>query len=339
MILTTNLIEDKLMKIYFYSTKKYDQDYFLKQNSNHKLAFNDYQLNADTAIFAKGYDAVCIFVNDICDAEVLSILSSIGIKNILLRCAGFNNVDLAKAKELNIKVARVPAYSPFSVAEHTLALLLCLNRKIHKAYNRVKEGNFNIEGLDGFDIHQKTIGIIGFGNIGQAFAQIMSGFGGQILIHDPFVKDSDIPSNAKLVSLETLLKESDVISLHCPLTDETKYIIDEAALSTIKPSAYIINTSRGALVDTQAIIKALKAKAIAGVAIDVYEYEKDIFFKDMSNEIIADDIFERLLTFPNVLVTAHQAFLTKEALDGITSTTLDNASSLQDNDSCENLVS
>ena len=326
------------MKIYFYSTKKYDQEYFLKQNSSHELTFSDYQLNKDTAVLAKAYDAVCIFVNDICDAEVLSILSSIGIKNILLRCAGFNNVDLDKAKQLGMKVVRVPAYSPFSVAEHTLALLLCLNRKIHKAYNRVKEGNFNIEGLEGFDLHQKTIGIVGFGNIGKAFAQIISGFGGQILIYDPFAEEANMPKNSKSVSLETLLKESDIISLHCPLTTDTKYIIDDKALSIVKPSAYIINTSRGALVDTQAIIKALKSKAIAGLAIDVYEYEKDIFFKDMSGEIIADDIFERLLSFPNVLITAHQAFLTKEALNGIASTTLDNASSLENTDSCENLV-
>ena len=326
------------MKIYFYSTKKYDQEYFLKQNSSHELTFSDYQLNKDTAVLAKAYDAVCIFVNDICDAEVLSILSSIGIKSILLRCAGFNNVDLDKAKQLGIKVVRVPAYSPFSVAEHTLALLLCLNRKIHKAYNRVKEGNFNIEGLEGFDLNQKTIGIVGFGNIGKAFAQIISGFGGQILIYDPFAEEANMPKNSKSVSLETLLKESDIISLHCPLTTDTKYIIDDKALSIVKPSAYIINTSRGALVDTQAIIKALKSKAIAGLAIDVYEYEKDIFFKDMSGEIIADDIFERLLSFPNVLITAHQAFLTKEALNGIASTTLDNASSLENTDSCENLV-
>jgi D-lactate dehydrogenase len=327
------------LKIYFYSTKKYDQEYFLKQNSSHELTFSDYQLNADTAVLAKGYDAVCIFVNDICDAEVLSTLNSIGIKNILLRCAGFNNVDLDKAKQLGMKVVRVPAYSPFSVAEHTLALLLCLNRKIHKAYNRVKEGNFNIEGLEGFDLHQKTIGIVGFGNIGKAFAQIMSGFGGQILVYDPFVTDIDMPKNSKLVSLETLLKESDIISLHCPLTNETKYIIDEKALNMIKPSAYIINTSRGALIDTKAAINALKSKSIAALAIDVYEYEKDIFFKDMSSEIIADDIFERLLTFPNVLVTAHQAFLTKEALNGIAATTLGNASSLQNTDSCINLIS
>jgi D-lactate dehydrogenase len=326
------------LKIYFYSTKKYDQEYFLKQNSSHELTFSDYQLNKDTAVLAKAYDAVCIFVNDICDAEVLSILSSIGIKSILLRCAGFNNVDLDKAKQLGIKVVRVPAYSPFSVAEHTLALLLCLNRKIHKAYNRVKEGNFNIEGLEGFDLHQKTIGIVGFGNIGKAFAQIISGFGGQILIYDPFAEEANMPKNSKSVSLETLLKESDIISLHCPLTTDTKYIIDDKALSIVKPSAYIINTSRGALVDTQAIIKALKSKAIAGLAIDVYEYEKDIFFKDMSGEIIADDIFERLLSFPNVLITAHQAFLTKEALNGIASTTLDNASSLENTYSCENLV-
>ena len=224
------------------------------------------------------------------------------------------------------------------MAEHTLALLLCLNRKIHKAYNRVKEGNFNIEGLEGFDIHQKTIGIIGFGNIGQAFAQIMSGFGGKILIYDPFIKNESIPNNAKLVGLGTLLNESDIISLHCPLTTDTQHIIDETALSKIKPSAYIINTSRGSLVDTQAIIKSLKSKAIAGLAIDVYEYEKDIFFKDLSSEIIEDDIFERLLSFPNVLVTAHQAFLTKEALDGIAIATLDNASTLEKNNACSNLI-
>ncbi|QIV95139.1 2-hydroxyacid dehydrogenase [Allofrancisella frigidaquae] len=313
------------MKIFFYSTKKYDKEYFSKLNSNHQLTFGNYSLNQETFIFAKGYDAVCIFVNDVCDANVLDKLNDIGVKNVLLRCAGFNNVDVAHAKSLGIKVARVPAYSPFSVAEHTLALLLCLNRKIHKAYNRVKESNFNIEGLEGFDIHQKTIGIIGFGNIGKAFGQIMSGFGGEILVYDPFINKKDIPIYAKLVDLNTIFKKADVISLHCPLNDDTKYIIDQKALSLIKPSAFIINTSRGALIDTQAIIKALKSKSIAGLAIDVYEYEKDIFFRDMSGEIINDDIFERLLTFPNVLVTAHQAFLTKEALEEIANTTLNNA--------------
>lgn len=326
------------MKILFYSTKKYDKEYFTKANSTHELTFSDYALNEETAIFAKDYDAVCIFVNDICDASVLNILHKNGVKHILLRCAGFNNVDVESTKSLNISVSRVPAYSPFSVAEHTLALLLCLNRKIHKAYNRVRESNFNIEGLEGFDIHQKTIGIIGFGNIGKAFAQIMSGFGGEILIHDPYAeKDPSLP-NVKFVELEELFEKADIISLHCPLNDATKYIIDEKALDKIKSSAIVINTSRGALIDSKYIIKALKHKAIAGLALDVYEYEKDIFFKDMSAEIIDDDIFERLLTFPNVLVTAHQAFLTKEALDGIASTTLNNALELENNNSCSNAV-
>ena len=326
------------MKIFFYSTKKYDKEYFCKLNSNHRLTFSDYPLNQETVIFAKGYDAVCIFVNDVCDANVLDKLDNIGVKNVLLRCAGFNNVDVVHAKSLGIKVARVPAYSPFSVAEHTLALFLCLNRKIHKAYNRVKESNFNIEGLEGFDIHQKTIGIIGFGSIGKAFGQIMSGFGGKILVYDPFINKSDIPVYAKLVDLNIIFKKADVISLHCPLNDDTKYIIDQKSLGLIKPSAFIINTSRGALIDTKAIIEALKSKSIAGLAIDVYEYEKDIFFKDMSGEILTDDIFERLLTFPNVLVTAHQAFLTKEALEGIANITLNNASLMEGSKSNSNFV-
>lgn len=327
------------MKIFFYSTKKYDKDYFIAQNNNHSLEFVEYGLNEQTADFAKGFDAICIFVNDICDANVVDKLNSFGIKTILLRCAGFNNVDIEHAKKLGIKIARVPEYSPFSVAEYTLGLLLCLNRKIHKAYNRVKEGNFNIEGLDGFDIYQKTIGVIGFGNIGQAFAQVCSGFGGQILVYDPYADKTNAPSHVKIIDDKNeLFKQSDIISLHCPLSDDTKYIIDEKALKLIKPSAYVINTSRGALVDTQAIIKSLKTKSIAGLAIDVYEYEKDLFFKDMSSEIIDDDLFERLLTFPNVLVTAHQAFLTKEALNGIASTTLSNASDIEKSNTSENLV-
>ncbi|AXA32902.1 2-hydroxyacid dehydrogenase [Francisella adeliensis] len=325
------------MKILFYSTKKYDKEYFTAQNNDHTLEFSEYGLNEQTADFAKDFDAVCIFVNDICDANVIDKLHSFGIKAILLRCAGFNNVAVEHAKKLGIKIARVPAYSPFSVAEHTLALLLCLNRKIHKAYNRVRESNFNIEGLEGFDIHQKTIGIVGFGNIGKAFAQIMSGFGGEILVHDPFA-DKNASSNVKFVELDELFEKADIISLHCPLNDATKYIIDENALDKIKSSAIIINTSRGALIDSKYIIKALKHKAIAGLAIDVYEYEKDIFFKDMSAEIIDDDIFERLLTFPNVLVTAHQAFLTKEALNGIARTTLNNASTIETGSAGSNLL-
>lgn len=325
------------MKILFYSTKKYDKDYFTAQNDNHSLEFVEYGLNEQTVDFAKNFDAVCIFVNDICDVSVIDKLHNFGIKAILLRCAGFNNVDVEHAKKLGIKVARVPAYSPFSVAEHTLALLLCLNRKIHKAYNRVRESNFNIEGLEGFDIHQKTIGIIGFGNIGKAFAQIMSGFGGEILVYDPYA-EKNANSNVKFVELDELFEKADIISLHCPLNDATKYIIDEKALDKIKSSAIIINTSRGALIDSKYIIKALKHRAIAGLAIDVYEYEKDIFFKDMSAEIIDDDIFERLLTFPNVLVTAHQAFLTKEALDGIAGTTLDNASTIEAGSISDNLL-
>lgn len=326
------------MKILFYSTKKYDKDYFTAQNSEHVLEFSEYGLNEQTADFAKNSDAVCIFVNDICDAEVIDKLYSSGIKAILLRCAGFNNVDIEHAKSLGIKVARVPAYSPFSVAEHTLALLLCLNRKIHKAYNRVRESNFNIEGLEGFDIHQKTIGVIGFGNIGKAFAQIMSGFGGEILVYDPYAEKATNLSNIKFVELNELFEKADIISLHCPLNEDTKYIIDEKALEIIKPSAIVINTSRGALIDTQSIIKALKSKLIAGLAIDVYGYEKDLFFKDMSNEIINDDIFERLLTFPNVLVTAHQAFLTKEALAGIAKTTLNNACLIEKSENSPNFV-
>ncbi|GAB4221774.1 MAG: 2-hydroxyacid dehydrogenase [Francisella sp.] len=318
------------MKILFYSTKSYDKKYFSEQNTHHILDFRPYGLDIQTTDFARGYDAICIFVNDICDADVIDKLYRLGVKAILLRCAGFNNVDIEYARKLNIKVARVPAYSPFSVAEHTLALLLCLNRKIHKAYNRVKENNFNIEGLVGFDIHKKTIGIIGFGHIGKAFAQICSGFGGKILVYDPYADLTVAPNYVTFVNDKNkLFAESDIISLHCPLNNETKYIINEDALKIMKSSAFIINTSRGALIDTKAIIKSLKSKSISALAIDVYEYEKDLFFKDMSEEIVDDDVFEKLLTLPNVLITAHQAFLTKEALDGIAKTTLDNASSIE----------
>ena len=326
------------MKIFFYSAKSYDEEYFLKNNQSHNLTFSKVSLCIETVILAKGYNAVCIFVNDICDADVIDKLYSLGIKNILLRCAGFNNVDISHTKNLGMNIAKVPAYSPFSVAEHALGLLMCLNRKIHKAYNRVKEGNFNIEGLVGFDIHQKTIGVVGFGNIGKAFAQLMSGFGGEILVYDPFVDKNTLPKYANLVELDELLKKSDIISLHCPLTADNTHMICEDTLAMMKPNVYIINTSRGGLIDTTTIIKALKSKSIAGIALDVYEYEKDMFFRDMSSEIIQDDCFERLLTFPNVLITGHQAFLTVEALNGIATTTLNNAVALEFNQKSDNLL-
>lgn len=317
------------MKIIFYSTRKYDKESFNKIEHNHEIKYLDFQLNKDTIIYANGFDAVCIFVNDECDNKVLEELKKIGIKYVLLRCAGFNNVDVNHAHKIGINVVRVPEYSPNAVAEHAVALLLTLNRKIHKAYNRVREGNFNLEGLTGFDLKGKTVGIIGLGKIGKVFAQIISGFDTNVLVYDPYAKDTDLPQNITLVDLDTLFKQSDIISLHCPFNENTQHIINETSISLMKNDVFIINTSRGGLIDTKYIVKALKTKQIGALAIDVYEFERDIFFQDLSDNIIHDDFFERLNTFPNVLITGHQAFLTHEALHNIADITLTNATNLE----------
>lgn len=309
-------------RVAVFSAQDYDIEYFSAQASDRlQFQFFPFALNADSVSIANGFAAVCCFVNDDLSAPVLQTLASFGIELIALRCAGFNNVDIHSAKALDIKVRRVPAYSPEAVAEHAVALMLTLSRKTHKAYNRTKEGNFALSGLMGFNFHQKTIGIIGLGHIGQAFAKIMHGFGCKLLGVDvntitlPFVEQVD---------LATLFAQADVISLHCPLTSSTHHLINDAAIVAMKPSVMLINTSRGAIIDSQALVKHLKTGHIGYLGLDVYEQESELFFKDHSRDVIQDDIFGRLLTFPNVLITGHQGFFTHEAMSEIVNVTIHN---------------
>ncbi len=325
------------MKILCYATKSYDRDYLTQANTHGiDIDYVDCLLDSQTAVLATGYDLVCIFVNDQCDSETLKQLHAQGVQGVLLRCAGYNNVDLATAHNLGIIVARVPEYSPYAVAEHTVGLLLCLNRKIHKAYNRIKESNFSLTGLIGHDLCGKTVGVVGYGSIGRVFANIMSGFSCRVLVHDPYV--DQVADGHTKADLNTLFEQSDIISLHCPLSEATKHLIDANALAQMKSNIMILNTSRGGLVDTKAVIEALKHQQIAGLAIDVYEEESALFFDDHSEDMIQDDIFQRLTTFPNVLITGHQGFLTHEALSNIAKTTLDNALRIAAHEVCENVV-
>ncbi|WP_311196067.1 2-hydroxyacid dehydrogenase [Antarcticibacterium sp. 1MA-6-2] len=294
-----------MMKILFFSTKPYDRKYFNNQNKNHDfhLEFLDEPLNRHTAVLAKGFDAVCIFVNDSANAGVLEILASQGVKLIALRSAGYNHVDLTKAKELGIKVARVLAYSPFSVAEHTVALILTINRKTHRAYNRVREGNFSLNGLMGFDLNGKTVGLIGLGKIGMCTAKILLGFGCKVLGYDLEKSEEAENLGVEYSSLDNLYSRADIVSLHCPLTPQTHHIINKSSIAKMKKGVMLINTSRGALVDTQAVIDGLKSEQIKYLGIDVYEEEADLFFEDLSDKVIQDDVFMRLLSFNNVLIT------------------------------------
>ena len=303
-----------------FDAKPYDREYLGKAAGAKRIAwrFHEFRLSAETASSAKGSQSVCIFVNDQADRECLKILATLGVKLIALRCAGFNNIDLAAAQEYGLAVVRVPAYSPHAVAEHTVGLLLTLNRKIHRAYNRVRELNFSLSGLVGFDIFGKTVGIIGTGKIGRIAAQIFRGFGAVVVACDPFPSHDWATANGiPYVDLDTLLASSDIISLHVPLLVETRHLINEQSLSQTKPGVFIVNTSRGKLIDTTAIIAALKAGHVGGVALDVYEEEEGVFFEDLSGQVLMDDELSHLLVFPNVLITAHQAFLTHEALSEI----------------------
>lgn len=325
-------------KVVFFSTQVYDKTFFEKYNLDfgYEFDFFDSQLNEQTVTLISNVDVVCVFVNDIVNAEVIQKLAERNVKIIALRCAGFNNVDLDEAKKYNIKVCRVPAYSPEAVAEHAMAMILTLNRKTHKAYNRVREQNFSLNGLLGFDVHGKTVGVIGTGNIGKAFAKIVSGFGCKVLAFD-IVPDPELERiGVSYVPLETIFKESAIISLHCPLNEKTKYIIDKKSLALMKNNVMLINTSRGALVQTSDVIHALKKGKIGYFGIDVYEQEEKLFFKDHSEDIIEDDEIQRLMSFPNVLVTAHQAFFTNEALSQIAVTTLGNIDSLLKQKNIEN---
>ena len=327
------------MKVALFGTKPYDRKFFAEANEdyNHKLIFLEPHLTEKTALLAQDSTAVCVFVNDEVSAETLNILSQQGVKLIALRCAGYNNVDLKTAKELGMQIVRVPAYSPHAVAEHAIALILTLNRKIHRAFYRVREGNFSLNGLLGFDLYGRTVGIIGTGKIGYLTGQILSGFGCQVLAYDPYPNES-FSNFGEYVALEDLYARSDIISLHCPLTAENKHLINEDSIAKMKPGVMLINTSRGGLIDTQAVVDGLKNKTIGYLALDVYEKEADLFFEDLSDEVIQDDLFERLLTFPNVIITGHQAFFTREALTNIAHTTLTNISEIETTNTCQNLV-
>jgi D-lactate dehydrogenase len=310
-----------------YDTKPYDRDFFSRASAGRPLEwrFHEFRLGVDTALTARGATAVCVFVNDTLDRPCLEALAGHGVRLIALRCAGFNNIDLPAARSLGLGVVRVPAYSPEAVAEHAVALLLTLNRKTHRAYNRVRELNFSLNGLVGFDLHGKTVGIAGTGRIGRATAQIFRGFGCRVLAYDPMPMPEWADGHGiGLVDFDTMLAESDVLSLHLPLTPETHYLLNPDTFVRMKRGAYLINTSRGKLVDTTALIEALKSGQLGGVGLDVYEEEEGIFFEDLSAEMLLDDELSRLLTFPNVLITAHQAFLTQEALTEIARMTTDN---------------
>lgn len=319
------------MKVAVFSTKPYDQRFLEAANSSHghDLVFFESRLTPKTSALAARFPAVCVFVNDQLNATVLTELFRDGTRLIALRSAGFNNLDLVTADELRLTVLRVPAYSPYAVAEHAVGLVLTLNRKIHRAFNRVREGNFSLDGLLGFDLHGTTVGIIGTGRIGAVFARIMKGFGCRLLAFDLYRNPECEEMGVEYVSLSELYAQSDIISLHCPLTPETHHLIGTDALAQIKPGNMLINTSRGALIDTAAIINALKSGQIGYLGLDVYEEEADLFFEDLSDKVIQDDVFARLLTFPNVLITGHQAFFTRNALERIAETTLTNITAFE----------
>jgi len=324
------------MKINFFSSQPYDITFFEQVNNHyqHELIFHEYPLNEDTVDLVKDTRCICVFVNDKLTASVLEKLFKKGIRLIALRCAGFNNVDLITADKLGITVVRVPAYSPESVAEHTIGLMLSLSRHIHRAYNRVRESNFSLNGLLGFELHHATVGIVGTGQIGTALAKILKGFGSHIIACDPKPSDECISLGVDYVDFKTLCQKADVISLHCPLTPETQHLINHKSLNDMKQGVMIINTSRGAVIDTEAVINGLKNKHIGYLGLDVYEQEENLFFQDLSDQIISDDLFERLLTFPNVLITGHQAFFTKQALTNIAETTLTNIQRFENNIEC-----
>lgn len=311
----------------FYDTKPYDREYMLAATgaADVEWKFHEFRLTAGTAATAAGATAVCVFVNDRLDRDCLGLLAHNGIRHIALRCAGFNNVDLAAAREFGLAVTRVPAYSPHAVAEHAVALVMTLNRRIHRAYARVREQNFSLAGLVGFDLHGKTCGIVGTGRIGRVTAEIFRGFGMRVVAHDPFPQDEWAAERGiTYLSLPQLLAASDIVSLHLPLSPETHHLIDDESLALMKRGAMLVNTSRGKLIDTKAVIAALKTGQLGGLAIDVYEEEEGVFFEDLSGQVLQDDELARLLTFPNVLVTAHQAFLTREALGEIARVTVTN---------------
>ncbi|MBQ2668055.1 MAG: 2-hydroxyacid dehydrogenase [Clostridia bacterium] len=326
------------MKIAFFDAKPYDMPSFEEYGAAQGITFKYYEtkLNEDTVDLARGYDGVCVFVNDTVNAEVIDRLYEMGVKIVALRCAGFNNVDMKHAYG-KVHVVHVPAYSPYAVAEHTMALLLTSIRRIHKAYIRTKDFNFSLSGLTGFDLHGKTVGVIGTGRIGRVFIDICRGFGMRVLAYDKFPAPGlDNGDAVRYVDLDTLFAESDIISLHCPLTDETNHIIDETALEKCKRGVVLLNTSRGALVDAEALLNGIKSRKVGAACLDVYEEESDLFFEDNSGHILEDDTLARLISMPNVIVTSHQAFLTEDALQNIAETTVENLALLRDDRHCTN---
>lgn len=315
-----------MVKVAFFSATKTDKRVFQEHqhNRNVDITYFDAHLTEKTHPLAQGFDAVCVFVNDSLNAKVIEALHVYGIRLITLRCAGFNNVDRGAALALGMTILRVPAYSPMAVAEHAIALMMTLNRKTNKAFNRIRDHNFTLEGLLGFDMFGKTAGIIGTGKIGQQLIPILKGFGMQVLAYDPYPNKETTALGAQYVELDELYHQSDIISLHVPLIPPTKHMVNQAAIQKMKTGVMLINTSRGGLMDTQDVIEGLKSRQIGYLGIDVYEQEENLFFEDHTEEIIEDDVFERLLTFPNVLITAHQAYFTKQALNNIAETTYDN---------------
>ncbi len=334
------------MKTAVFSTQGWVRDSFDQANqgsgssdSSHELTYLEPRLGPETVPLAADHQAVCAFVNDELSAEVLDGLAELGVRLIAMRCAGVNNVDVQHAGELGIGVARVPAYSPHAVAEHALGMILSLNRRFHRAYSRVRDGNFALGGLLGFDMHGKTIGVIGTGKIGRTFAQLLSGFGMAILAYDKYPDEQWAAEHSvRYVQPAELYRESDIISLHCPLTPETHHLINDSAIVEMKPGIMIINTSRGPLIDTDAVIDGLKSGKIGNLGLDVYEEESSLFYADLSDQVIQDDTFMRLLTFPNVLITAHQAFFTREAISNIATTTLANISEFENSGRSRNQV-
>ena len=312
------------MKVAVFSAKRYDREFLNVANASagHQLRYFDTPLDVESAALATGYEVVCIFVNDAANAEVLKVLAAGGTRLIALRCTGFNNVDLKTAADLGLKVVRVVTYSPHSVAEHAVSLLQAINRKIHRAYNRTRDSNFELDGLMGFDLHGKTVAVVGTGKIGCVFTKIMLGFGCEVIGYDKYPSETFLALGARYTEPGEIGAKADIISLHCPLTPETHHIVNADTLSRAKRGALLVNTSRGGLIDTEAAIEALKSGQLGGLALDVYEQEADLFFRDLSSTIIADDVFQRLLSFPNVIVTGHQAFFTQEAITTICETTI-----------------
>ncbi len=331
---------DLFMKVAVFSSKSYDQQFLAVANQahGHELVFLEPRLTERTAPLAAGFPAICAFINDYLNADTLRAIAQQGTKLIALRSAGYNNVDLPVAKELGLTVVHVPAYSPYAVAEHAVGLILMLNRKLYRAYNRVRDDNFSLDGLLGFDLHDSTVGVVGTGKIGQCFAQIMHGFGSRLLAYDVYQNPGCLEMGVEYVDFPTLLGESDIVSLHCPLIPATHHLINTETVQKMKPGLMLINTSRGALIDTQAVIDGIKSGQIGYLGTDVYEEEAEIFFEDLSGTVLQDDRFQLLQSFPNVVITAHQGFFTRNALEAIAETTMANITEFASGQPCQNEV-